>query len=329
MTVVGEDRVVGLCTARGGDRPYILVVDDDPDIARFIEINLGLEGFEVLVATDGEEALARIEQRIPDLVLLDVMMPRIDGVEVTRRLRASPSTVHLPVILLTAKSLSADKVVGLTAGADDYISKPFDTVELIARVRATLRRTAELRAVSPLTGLPGNSRINAEIAARVSSGAPVAVCYCDLDGFKSFNDAYGFVRGDEVLSLLAVALRRAAAAAGDPPPFVGHIGGDDFVVVCRPEQVETVCRVTVDTVDATVPGLYDERDRERGYLEVTDRRGDVQAHPLVSVSIGVATSARRSFRDHREMVAVATEMKGVAKRQRGSAVAIDRRSHED
>src|SRR5436190_20280436 len=159
----------------------ILVVDDDPDIARFVEINMRLEGFEVRIANDGEEALTTIANDPPDLVLLDVMMPRIDGVEVCRRLRADPATSHLAIIMLTAKSLSADKVVGLTAGADDYLIKPFDTLELVARVRSTMRRNAEMRAASPLTGLPGNHRINEEIANRVHTGQPLAVCHVDLD----------------------------------------------------------------------------------------------------------------------------------------------------
>ncbi|MDQ1710090.1 MAG: hypothetical protein QOG49_1475, partial [Frankiaceae bacterium] len=187
----------------------ILVVDDDPDIARFIEINLRLEGYEVGTAFDGADALTQIGDLQPDLVLLDVMMPRVDGVEVCRRLRADPSTAHLPVIMLTAKSLSADKVVGLTAGADDYLIKPFDTLELVARVRSTMRRNAEMRAASPLTNLPGNTRITEEIAARMSAGAAFAVCYFDLDNFKAFNDAYGFLRGDDAILSLARALQTA------------------------------------------------------------------------------------------------------------------------
>src|SRR3954466_12234896 len=168
-------------TSDNGGR--ILVVDDDPDIARFVEINMRLEGFNVRIARDGEEALAAIAVDVPDLVLLDVMMPRVDGVEVCRRLRADPATAHLAIIMLTAKSLSADKVVGLTAGADDYLIKPFDTLELVARVRSTMRRNAEMRAASPLTNLPGNTRIGDEILRRISTGRAFAVCYLDLDNF--------------------------------------------------------------------------------------------------------------------------------------------------
>jgi len=118
----------------------ILVVDDDPDIARFVEVNLRSAGYDVVVAGDGEQALERAADLRPDLVLLDVMMPRIDGFEVAQRLRRSPATANASIIMLTAKALSADKVTGLQAGADDYIIKPFDPIELLARVKGTLRR---------------------------------------------------------------------------------------------------------------------------------------------------------------------------------------------
>lgn len=303
----------------------ILVVDDDPDIARFVELNLGLEGFRVQVAHDGAQALELAIADPPDLILLDVMMPGVDGVEVVRQLRARSSTASVPVVMLTAKSLSADKVVGLTAGADDYIVKPFDTLELVARVRTTLRRTADVRAMSPLTGLPGNHRIDLEIAARSQAHVPYAVCHVDLDEFKSFNDTYGFLRGDDLLLVLAGVLQEAAGQVGEPAAFVGHVGGDDFVVVCTPEQAEPLCRRVIETFDAAVPAHYDPSDRDRGWLEVTDRRGELRRHTLVAVSIGVAcyTSGER---DHRAVVAAATEMKGVAKTREGSVVAVDRRS---
>jgi DNA-binding response OmpR family regulator len=303
----------------------ILVVDDDPDIVRFIEMNLRLEGYRVIVATDGARALEMMALEQPDLVLLDVMMPGVDGIEVMRKLRADSRTATLPVIMLTAKTMTADRVLGLAAGADDYIIKPFDTLELVARVRSTLRRNAEARAVSPLTSLPGNVRIEEEIAGRVTSGRPFAVAYLDLDNFKAFNDAHGFLRGDDVIQLLATALRRAVEGI-EPPAFVGHVGGDDFVLVCLPAQVEELASETVSYFDEQVLPLHDPADVARGGLEIVDRQGAVRVFPLVSVSVGIASSERRHFVDHREVVVVATEMKGVAKGEAGSAIAIDRRS---
>src|SRR2546430_10176884 len=152
----------------------ILVVDDDPDIARFVEVNLRSAGYEVAVAADGEEALDRAQDMRPDLVLLDVMMPRIDGFEVAQRLRRNPQTANTSIIMLTAKALSADKVLGLTAGADDYIIKPFDPIELLARVKTTLRRARDNRNLSPLTGLPGNIQIEDHVQRRVEENEPFA-----------------------------------------------------------------------------------------------------------------------------------------------------------
>jgi DNA-binding response OmpR family regulator len=311
--------------ASGPERGTILIVDDDADIVRFVEMNLRLEGYRVLIARDGLEALDMVAAEVPDLVLLDVMLPGVDGVEVTRQLRADSRTSTLPVIMLTAKTMTADRVLGLTTGADDYIIKPFDTLELVARVKSTLRRNAEARAVSPLTSLPGNVRIEDEIAGRVSSGSPFAVAYLDLDNFKAFNDAHGFLRGDQVILLLATALRRAVVGA-QPPAFIGHVGGDDFVLVCRPDQVEDLSFAAVEYFDQKSPSLHDPDDVARGYLEVVDRKGVMRDYPLVSVSVGIATSERRRFDDYREVVIVATEMKGVAKGEVGSAIAVDRRA---
>ncbi|HEV7754317.1 MAG TPA: response regulator [Mycobacteriales bacterium] len=304
----------------------VLVVDDDPDIARFIEMNLSFEGFDVAVSHDGFDAREQIALRRPDLVLLDVMMPRIDGVELCRQLRADPLTAGIPVIMLTAKGLSADKVVGLTAGADDYIVKPFDTLELVARVRSTLRRNREVRGMSPLTGLPGNTRILSAISEHVAGDGDYAVCYVDMDNFKSVNDAYGFVRGDEMITVLAQTLDRACAEAGDPTPFLGHIGGDDFVVICTPDQAGPLTDRVIALFGPAARALYDPDDLARGYLELGDRQGVLQRFDPVTVSVGVASSTHRTFADPREVVAVATEMKQVAKGTAGSRVAVDRRS---
>jgi diguanylate cyclase (GGDEF)-like protein len=241
-------------------------------------------------------------------------------------LRADPATAHLAIIMLTAKSLSADKVVGLTAGADDYLIKPFDTLELVARVRSTMRRNAEMRAASPLTNLPGNTRIDEEIAARMSGGTPFAVCYFDLDNFKAFNDAYGFLRGDDAILALARAVQTAVLEAGKPTPFIGHVGGDDFVVVCEIGQSEALCSRALALFDAVSRSLYDSVDADRGHIALTDRQGNLRKFPLVSVSAGIASTERRRYSDHRQIVAVATEMKNVAKATPGSAVAVDRRA---
>jgi len=304
----------------------ILVVDDDPDIARFVEVNLRSAGYDVSVASDGEEALEKAATLRPDLVLLDVMMPRIDGFEVAQRLRRNPQTSNTSIIMLTAKALSTDKVLGLTAGADDYIIKPFDPIELLARVKGTLRRAKEMRNLSPLTGLPGNIRIQEEIERMVREDRPFAVLYCDLDNFKAYNDQKGFVRGDRLIQATARVIQDAVVEFAGSDGFVGHVGGDDFVAITAPEVAEDVAKRIVERFDGDVPEFYEDEDLQRGYVEVEDRKGVLQKLPLVGVSIGIATTTTRRFAHYGEAVAVATEMKQFAKRQSGSSYAIDRRS---
>ena len=303
----------------------VLVADDDPDIARFIEVNLRTHGYDVHLASDGVEALDRAFEVRPSLVLVDVMMPRMDGFQVVERLRADPRTANVSIIILTAKALTADKVLGLTSGADDYIIKPFDPVELVARVKGTLRRAKEMRAISPLTGLPGNARIHEEIQRLIDSGESFSLLYADLDHFKSYNDHYGFLRGDDAIRFVARCVQDSAMEVAGPGTFVGHIGGDDFVVICSPEESEALCQAIITRFDREAGGLYDEEDRERGYIEITDRLQKVQRLPLVSISIGVASSERRPYTHPGEVVSVATELKEFAKRHAGSSWAVDRR----
>jgi diguanylate cyclase (GGDEF)-like protein len=304
----------------------ILVVDDDPDIARFVEVNLRSAGYDVAVAADGEEALEKAGAVRPDLVLLDVMMPRIDGFEVAQRLRKNPQTANTSIIMLTAKALSADKVTGLQSGADDYIIKPFDPIELLARVKGTLRRAKEMRNLSPLTGLPGNIRIQEEIERQVREGRPFAVLYCDLDNFKAYNDRQGFVRGDRLIQAVSRIVQEAVADLDGADGFVGHVGGDDFVAVVRPEVAEEGAKRICRRFDEVRAEYYDPEDLERGYVRLEDRRGVLQDIPLVAISVGIATTAKRAFAHYGEAVAVATEMKQFAKRQSGSSYAVDRRT---
>jgi len=303
----------------------VLVVDDDPDLVRFVEVNLRFEGYEAVTATDGETALQKAAELRPDLVLLEVGLPEVDGYEVVRRLRADLGTQQSSIIMLAGKSLSADKVVGLTAGADDYIIKPFDPLELMARVKSTLRRAEELRAVNPLTRLPGNVRIESELKERVSSESQFALMYIDLDNFKAFNDHSGFLRGDKAIKLLAECILSSARSLGGESPFVGHIGGDDFVAMVDAACAEAVAKDIVSGWDRQVRDLYDALDVERGYIEVVDRRRRKQHFPLSRVSIGIASNLHRNLTNHWEAAEIATEMKQFAKRREASGYAFDRR----
>jgi diguanylate cyclase (GGDEF)-like protein len=306
----------------------ILVADDDEDIVRFVEVNLRLEGFEVATAFDGEQALHNAYDLDPDLILLDVMMPKVDGYEVCQRLRSDARTKNISIIMLTAKSLSADKVVGLTVGADDYMIKPFDPVELVARVKSALRRSKEMRAINPLTQLPGNVQIQDEVTKKVQAGDPFAVMYIDIDDFKAFNDYYGFLRGDEAIKLLAQCASNVVSEHGGPDSFLGHIGGDDFVALVSAETAEEAAASLVECWDRDVRNLYDPADLENGYIDVVDRQKQLHRYRLATVSIGIATNQQRQIASHWEAAEIASEMKQFAKRKEGSGFAIDRRTRE-
>ena len=311
---------------REGGGESLLVVDDDPFIARLLEIELKAAGYDVRVASDGEQALAAAQERPPQLVLADVMMPNMDGFELTRRLRQDPRTSTASVIMLTARGLSADKLEGFAIGADDYIVKPFDTPELLARIRGVLNRASDTRASSPMTGLAGNVAIEDEIERRVAGGEPFAILYVDLDGFKAYNDRYGFLRGDDLIKETARVVQEAAGQVAGADTFVGHAGGDDFVVVVPPDQATAVAQRIVQAFDEMVPALYDVDDRANGYIEVTNRRGDLTRYPMMTLSIGIASTEKRMFRHYAEAVTVAMEMKQYTKQTGASSWSIDRRS---
>ena len=304
----------------------VLVADDDPDILTVVKINFELDGFEVDSAVDGEDALQKATADPPDVIVLDIMMPRMDGLTALHRLRSQASTANIPIILLTARGLPEDRVRGLELGADDYITKPFDITELAARVRSVLRRTQAARDLSPLTGLPGNFKITAEIEKCIGSKQGFALVHGDLDNFKAFNDHYGFMRGDEVIRFCAKCFHEAADNLAIENAFVGHRGGDDFVAIIPPEVSESFAKEVIERFDDGILDLYDTADALRGYIEVIDRRGERYAFPVVSLSLGVASTDVREIETQWEASAIAVEMKEFAKKQQGSTYRIDRRT---
>ena len=304
----------------------VLVADDDPDILTVVKINLELDGFEVDTAVDGEDAMAKATSTPPNVIILDIMMPRMDGLTALHRLRSQAGTANIPIILLTARGLPEDRVRGLELGADDYITKPFDITELAARVRAVLRRTQAARDLSPLTGLPGNFKITAEVEDCIREERSFALVHGDLDNFKAFNDHYGFMRGDEVIRFCASSFTEAAESLGMAGAFVGHIGGDDFVAIIPPEMSELFAKEVIERFDDGILDLYDTADALRGYIEVIDRRGERYAFPVVSLSLGVASTDVREIGTQWEASAIAVEMKEFAKKQQGSTYRIDRRT---
>ncbi|MGE5706694.1 MAG: HAMP domain-containing protein, partial [Bacteroidota bacterium] len=209
--------------------------------------------------------------------------------------------------------------------------KSGDELEQLANAFNSMSESLQIMKVrdqnaNPLTKLPGNLMIEDEIGGRLRMGAPLAVLYTDLDHFKSFNDKFGFEQGDQVITLTADSIRQAVAEAGEKEDFVGHIGGDDFIVVTVPERAETLCQEIIRIFDARIPSLYPEEDRARGYIESTDRRGQQMRFPLCSISIAIVTNEQRKINDFLELSSLAAEVKKFAKSLDGSSFARDRRT---
>jgi diguanylate cyclase (GGDEF)-like protein len=301
----------------------ILVVEDDPFIADALEEVLQEFGYAVTVASTGHRALESMQANRPDLVLLDLTLPDVDGLDLTRQLRADPRWNAVPIIALTARDHLNDRVAGLREGLDDYLTKPFNIAELAARLDANLRRSRRELHTSPLTLLPGNRDIEATLSARLASGQDFAVAYCDLDNFKPYNDQYGFAQGDVIIRALADAIQRAVADMDDALP--GHIGGDDFVVVVGPEDAETFCQRVIQDFEELLPKAYPPEDYARGVVEAQDRAGNVRSFPLVSLSIACVVQCRGNYKHVGELSRAAAEVKGYLKKQAGSNYLIDRR----
>jgi len=309
--------------------PRILIADDERDIRLVLRTRLELEGFQVVEAGDGAEAVRIALDDSPDLIILDVMMPELDGVEVCNRLRASFSTRNIPVIMVTARAGRDDKLNGLVKGANDYVTKPFDMNELLQRVRNTLEWSSQQRSASPLTGLPGNHSINAEIRRRLAEGRPFALLQVDVDHFKAFNDYYGYGRGDEAIQLLARILSESVYRSGDIAGFVGHIGGDDFVVLCTCEGAETLGEAILEWFNTAALDLYDEEDRARGYVEVLNRRHVVERFPLMSLTIALVSTDRVPVTHLAQLIDIAQELKAHGKGIPGSVMVGERRRRPD
>ncbi len=304
----------------------ILVVDDEPHLRLILQKQLEKDGYDVITVEDGFQAISFMRDETPDLVLLDIMMPEMDGYDVMRWMKKNYRTATIPVIFLTARSGQYEKVTGLLEGVNDYLTKPYEQRELLARVRNTLDWSRLQRQASPLTGLPGNQMIQQEVLRRISWQEPFAFLYIDVDHFKSYNDSYGYHRGDGLLCRTAAMLCDTLDEHCSGEGFVGHVGGDDFVLITNLDHGLPVAHEIVKRFEEMVPGFYDRKDRERGFIEVVDRQGDITRFPFATVTIVVVQDEGGRYNHVGALGEVVSELKRFGKLQSGSTVVHDRRA---
>lgn len=306
----------------------ILIADDDPDIRDILKLTLSEENYETIEAQNGEEALEIIRSKPLDLALLDYKMPKMDGRQVCILVKKDLLLQHLPVIMVTGKGEVSDKIGGIDAGADDYVVKPFEPKELLARIRMVLRRTQRDLEANPLTRLPGNVAILNEFSKCIDNKKKFAVCYADLDKFKAYNDKYGFEHGDTVIRETARILLGAVHEYGQPEDFVGHVGGDDFVIVTTPDLANKICEKIIHDFDKISPSFYNQEDRENGFVIGYDRQSKIHKIPLLSISIGVVTNEMRDITHVAQIGEIGAELKKLAKGMEKSSYVKDKRQEK-
>lgn len=304
----------------------ILAAGDSSLFLKQIYTTLSCAGYDVITAQSGKETLTSVVSQPPSLLLLDAELKDINGFELCRQLRTYDLTSLMPIIMVSGSSDQETILKGLEVGADDFISKPYNERELLYRVNNTLRRINQNRMASPLTGLQGNLQIHEEINRRIENGRHFAVIYIDLDNFKAFNDHYGFYKGDLAIKLVADIMKNELKQNGNPTDFLGHIGGDDFVLITTPDKAEHICENVIKVFDREIIKLYSEKDKANKGILSKNRKGELEFFPIVSVSMGIITNEYRRFTAHQEVSTIASELHNKLKSMPGSNYYKDRRS---
>jgi len=284
----------------------ILVVEDDADISNMLRIYFTSQGYDVVVTPRGGDALERCRQQLPHVIVLDIMLPDIDGYEVCSRMRTNLRTSHIPIIFLTQKDERSDKIAGLELGADDYITKPFDIEELRLRVQNAQRRAERESLTNPVTGLPSGKLIEEQLRLLMRK-TNWGLLYVGLPGIEAFNDMYGFVAGDEVLRFAALIMGETVDQMGTSEDFIGHVGGDDFIIITQGDRVNAMAEALTKRFNAEVGTHYDFKARQQGYIVYKDRSGKEQRAPLMTMAIGVIRPDEQGFTDIREITEAAAD----------------------
>jgi diguanylate cyclase (GGDEF)-like protein len=312
----------------------ILIIDDSTEHIKIL-INLLENDYEIYFAKNGGEGLKILQSVSPDLVLLDIVMPGMDGFEVCREIKANKEFKETPIIFISVHGKADDETKGLELGAIDYITKPFNPAIVKARIRNHLKLRNAIKELerlyslaldaNPMTGLPGNNSITERIEQILQTNEEFSVLYTDLDNFKAFNDKYGFAHGDKVILFTADLLHRAFELQKNPAGFIGHVGGDDFVMIIPTKYTEEIAKEIVDSFERNIVRFYSDEDKKRGLILSSNRRGEPRTYPIMTISIAVVDLSSHRFSTYIEVNDACVEMKKKAKTFSGSAICFDRR----
>ncbi len=284
----------------------LLIVEDDVDIANMLKIYFSSLAFDVDVAHRGSDALEKTKQVLPHLIVLDIMLPDIDGYEVCRNLRMNMRTSHIPVIFLTQKDERSDRLQGLELGADDYITKPFDIEELRLRVQGAIRRSERESLTDPRSGLPAGRLIEEQLR-RIIREPDWALLDMRINHFEPFKDVYGFVAGDDIMRFTAMLIGEVVDELGTGNDFIGHAGGDNFIVITTPQAAPNIKQRIKERFATEILTHYNFLDRQQGFMRVPRPDGTIEKAPFMTMAVGIVSPQQHSFSDIREITELAAE----------------------
>lgn len=243
-------------------KPKLLIIEDDPDVAEMLTGYFRAQSYDVFAVNWGEDGVRSSLQTHPDLIILDIRLPDIDGYEVARRLRGDRRTADIPIIFLTEKRDRADRLQGLEIGADDYITKPFDVQELRLRVRNALKRVSQGSLTNPVTGLPEGDLVDEKLS-EVLGQDGAALLFVSLENMDAFREAYGFVASDDVLRAISLMIANTMREVSRPEDFLGHASSTDFILVLPPSNLATLSEKLRSRLDQSMEYFYPIKDRDQ------------------------------------------------------------------
>ncbi len=318
------------------NKKEILIIDDSVESIKVL-VGLLNNDYKVYFAKDGLKGIEVAKSKKPDLILLDIIMPGIDGYEVCKRLKLDSITTDIPVIFITAVSEAMDEAKAFEFGGADYITKPYVPIIVKARIMNHLKLAeamSELKRMyqlaldaNPITGMPGNNSIQKFIEKALAENKKYYVLYADLDNFKSYNDKYGFANGDKVIAYTANLFHEIKKQTRCPEMFLGHVGGDDFVLVICENHALNYVTSFIEAFDQGIKEFYTAADLKQGYIVSKNREGKTVKYPIVSISIAGVNLSNGVYSSYLHINDICAELKAKAKKVTGSHYEIDNREN--
>ena len=307
---------------------YVYLIDKDEEIEQKIT-NIFKKDEGLKIVKHKPDEIESVLRNVPDILVINEDRVEEDIIKYCKKIRSNNDNSITPIIIISSNNKTEHIIDILKNDVELVLSQPINEEILYYSIKNIIRLLNSNRTVSPLTGLPGNIQIQAEMKKRLQNGNDFAMLYLDLDNFKAYNDTYGFANGDEIIKFTAKTICNNILKENCEKNFVGHIGGDDFMAIVEGNNYEEICQGIIAEFDAGLPRFFNKDDLERGYLEVENRKGIIEQFPLTSISIGVVEVTKERFRNTLEIGEAGAAVKHLAKTIYGSTYVIDRRKNRD